>query len=742
MNTRINRLGKCVVFFSSISFILFTHHSLADVLEEIVVTAQKREQNIHDVPFAINVLDGDQMENLQMTDSLEIINHVAGLMSGGTLNKTKPMIFLRGVGNSDFQTGSSSPVAVYVDDIFSGSNFGITSLLVDLERVEVLKGPQGTLWGRNTTAGLVNFVPNKADPGDPINGHASLSYGEFGDMNAQGAIGFPISDQVAGRIAANYNTRDGVFEAIGPGFTDSDFAGWDWIAARGNLVFEPNDQMAISATVSFSEMNGSLRPAKALGTFGAGCSNPGELGTTCGDVLGFVSTPDIHEVQPQADTFEDVESFGADIQITYDIGSTTLTSITAYSSSERQAFDDTDYSPSPLLETSYEDGYDGFSQEIRLASNSSDGSTWVLGVYYYTDELEFYRGSVIPLFGLGGSLRSQIVETDTAAIFGEVSYQVTDRLEVTGGLRWTTDKRTASIRSGIYTVVPQVFDSKGYAFDNITDLRQAIDDQSRTFDEPSGRISFVYNVSEDVNVWGTLGRGFKGGDSNSGSRDPGSFNISEPEFVTSLETGLKTRMANNTVSFDISGFYYDYEDKQVFTEIVTGAGNVTILSNAGALTIYGLDVRMNWLPTNQFSIDAGLAYTNSEFDDFLNPGTGVDQSGNTTAYTPEFNFDAIARYTWPLGNGGSISVQADAVFTDDVFFTNDNLPFVAQDAYWLVGGFIGYTTADERWDFRLWGKNLTDEEYFVGGFDFTFIGPYIMYPGDPRIIGISANFKF
>ena len=716
-------------------------------LEEVIVTAQKRTQNLQDVPIAISTLSEEQLKNLQLYDSFDLANYTPGLTWGGTANKTRPQIFLRGVGNSDFQVGSTSPVAIYMDGIYQGSNFGLANLLMDLERVEVLKGPQGTLWGRNTTAGLINFVPNKADVAEQLNGYARVSYGEYDDVNVEGAIGIPLGSQFAGRLAVNYNSQGGIFDATGTtGFQDNSYGGWDWYAVRGSLAYESGERLKVVATIDYNEMDGTYGSNKSLGIIGDGCSNPGRLGTTCSDILGFVDSPDIHDVQPEAEAFEDTEGFGVNLQIDYDFGSVELTSVSAFSSANRQAFDDTDNSPSPFLENSYDDEYEAFSQELRLASNLAGPLNWIGGLYYYTNTLDYYIGATIRLFGpFGDQFRTQSVETDTFGVFGEFTYDLTDRLQATGGVRYTYDKRTVNrAMFGGFNIAFLTWNPKEYALNNIDPggLSLNVRDQDKSFEEPSGRFSLVYKVNEDSNLWITAARGFKGGDPNSGAMTPADFNISEPEFVTSVEAGIKTRLLEDTLQIDLSGYYYDYTDKQVFTEVSTMTGNLNILGNAGELTITGIDARVRWLMTENLSVDFGFAYTDSEFDSFID-ATGTDQSGNTTAYTPEIHSNTVIYYQWPLpDNMGTLSIQGDAVHTDDTFFTNDNNPHLVRDSLWLLGGNIGYTSADERWDIRLWVKNLTDEEYFTGGFDFTFLGPYFLYPGNPRIIGGTVGYRF
>lgn len=747
-NQKISRI------FTLIVFLCFSQSPLAQLIEEVVVTAQKREQNLQDVPLSVTALSGNKLRSLQSRDLFDFSKHIPGMIIAGTNKESKPHIFLRGVGNSDFLTASINPIASYADGVYQGANYTLAAALLDLERVEVLKGPQGTLWGRNTTGGLINYVPVKAKPGEALNGFINAGYAEFDELDVEGAVSIPVSNEFGMRLAGKVNTTDGYFEASGGGLEADDYVDGTSYALRGNFVYEPSEVLRLGATISYAEKDGSIAGTQHLGTLGAGCIKPGRLGTTCADTSGFVPNSNPHVSSPEVDGFEDVESFGATFMIDYDWGDYHITSVTAYNESDHQAFDDTDGAPIQALHGSYDDEYDGWSQELRLSSEYSDRLSWVAGFYYYEDNLDIYHAADLPdLFGFLTAILGfpilptrlqQDTETKTAAGFGEVTYKLTDRLEMIGGFRWTYDKRTTTANIATFTPLNAQFNSKAYSNANTVFPIETGTLESSS-NEPSGRFSLMYGLNDDTNLWFTFAHGFKGGDPNSGASNPDAFVITDPEFLTSYEAGVKAQLFNDTLSMELSGYYYDYKDKQVFSEITgTGGNNVTVLSNAGALTITGIDMAATWTPTDRFIVEAGFAWTDSEFDEFLNPASGHDQSGNTTAYTPEINFNSIIAYSWPLKNElGSVTIQGDFVFIDNHVFNNDNNPTIAQDAYWLVGGNIGYTTSDEKWDVRLWVKNLTDEVYLNGGFDFSGVnGGFIQYPAAPRQVGGTVSYRF
>ena len=710
-------------------------------LEEIVVTSQKQEQRLRDIPLAVSVTSRADVESFEYSDISDIALHTTGLNWGGST--TKPLIFLRGVGSSDFQSGSHNPVSLYVDGVLLGSSFGVSSLLLDVEHIEVLKGPQGTLWGRNTTAGLIHYISQKAEPGAPLEGSLSLGVAQAGETEISAAVGIPVGDRVALRVAARSVSRGAPFENSNPDFSN-DIGGGRWNAVRGNVVAEVTDRLNLDAIAYYGDIDiDHSSPQKNLGVFG-NCDNPGVLGTLCEDSGGFINTADFREIFNGFETFERSTRAGASLTLNYSFDSLMLTSVTAYNEVDRISLNDNDGSPSVLSEGNFQDDYRGFSQELRLLPSETTANwEWLVGLYYYQDKLEWYRSSVRET-GVSGA-RFQDTSTETAALFGEVIYDVTDRLQITAGLRITYDQRVANaIRTFLYASTSGVFNSRTQAFANLISPMITIDDVETSWTEPSGRLSGLYRLSENTNLWVNVARGFKGGDPNSGAFVPGEFNFSDPEFVTSVEGGVKMVAAKGALQFNASAYLYDYADKQVFTQIPGSStvGNLTTLSNAGKLTINGLDFEVNWAPTNNTFLGAGLSYIKAEFDEFLNPGTGEDLRGNVTAFTPELSLDLIARYKWNFANGAAVSVQADVVYSDDIFFTNGNDPLVFQDSYLVWGGNVSYTSPEGRWKFRLWGKNLGDEEYWLGGFNLSERGAILLTPSNPTTVGATLTYEF
>lgn len=750
------------------ALVLSSTNVAAVEIEKITVTATKRPQNQQEVPISMSAISGERLKELGIVDARELASNTPGLSWEGTA-KSKPDLFLRGVGSSDFQTGSRSPVAFYLDGVYQGSTFGLSSLMMDVDQVEILRGPQGTLWGKNTTAGLLNFTPVKASPGDGTSGYLEGLVGRFGQVKYEGAIGFDITDDLAARVSMSHNGDDGAFTNIGPDFT-GDTGGGDADGYRVNFIYQPNEKLLVDFTAHYSKTDGEATPAKLMGTkdpadaangFRAACpfEDSGQLGTSCVDRDGFASDPDLHTVSQNFRSQEDTESSGLALKVNYEFDDFSLTSITAISDGERALHKDNDSGSSILSEANQDDNFEGWSQEVRFASNSFGDTQWLVGLFYYEDTLDYFRSTLRSSDPSDSSFannvaaaRLQEIDTTAGAIFGEVSQQFSEKFTMTLGLRWTYDEREGYASGFEYNVDPsfpgtEVRVPREYALANISSVNFMNEYRQEDWSEFSGKLAARYVINDDVNLWASIARGFKGGDPNSGAfSKPEDFNFSEPEFLTSYELGIKSFILEGNMKLNASIYQYDYEDKQVFTEIDGGGavGNLSVLSNAAALTIRGIDTELTWTPFDGWYIQGALAYIDSEFDEFLQTtrGNTTDFSGNTTALTPKTSFSALIRYDQELSDGSLIYYQVNSIWKDDQFFTNDNDDLVGQEAYWLHNASIGWKNADDNFDISLWGKNIGDEDYFVHGFNLSFRGGILNNIGDPMRFGITARYHF
>ena len=746
----------------------------AGLIEEIVVSAQRRDENLQDVPITVNVFSSADINDLVINNARDLVGHTPSLVFMSTSsNLTAPSIYLRGLGNESFHANAGSPVGVYVDGSYVGNNTAYGFQLMDVDRVEVLKGPQGTLYGRNTTAGLINYIPRKPVIEDGFSGDVSVGYGRFESWNVQGAVNIPMSDSAALRIAVKSDHTSGQFRNVSPTFTTDDYGEHDATSVRGTLLLQPSDGLRVLASGYYGDLEGPpgigsalgvLDPATAPVSFATRlrlvpCNESIGVGSNCSDVAGFVPNGDVYVSEKDSPGMEDAQSYGVRLQLDYDFESFTFTSISTYDNTEREVFNDTDNLPSGLLVASLATDYESFSQEIRLTSTHGGPFNWIAGFYYYTDDVVQWEGVAVPyiesLFGFGYVGRDLEQETTTYAAFGDVTYEITDQLEFAAGLRVTNDDREGdqfrfNIDSSLIARNSFLGRSEGYA--NNVRVLFPVTRLEDDWTEVSGRASLTYRWSEEVSTYVTGARGFKGGEINGAPSNADNISLSDPEFLTSAEVGIKADLGGGRARLNLSGFYYDFTDQQVFVEEPTETGSTSqVISNAGSSTVWGMEAQALFVPVENLRLNLMAAYMEAEFDEFLvdphdldNDGDLEDKSRNKLANAPELFFSAIARYDIPLAQGGKVTLQGDANFQDDRFFTVDNNPYLAQDSYWLVGARVTYRSPADNWDLSFWGKNLTDEKYFVGGFDFRGLAGSI-YPltvGQRLIWGVTANYRF
>jgi iron complex outermembrane receptor protein len=718
---------------------------------EILVTAQKRQQRTADVPLAISVLSAAEIDQLGLTESAQLAEQTPGLSWGGTTGRSMPNVFLRGVGNIDFQSGSNSPIGTYADGVYQGNSFGVAGLLMDLNRVEVLRGPQGTLWGKNTTGGIINYVPNLADVGAPANGHFQLGYGDYNNLGVDGAIGIPVNDWLAARVAVQYNREDGFFTSTNPA-TLGNVGGYGWFGTRVSLAARPTDDLKVTFWVSYSNLNGQPKPLKSEGLFDptqpgayAPCSlpNPGRLGTGCADAEGYVSPADPYKVAPSVQGIEQIKTVSPTLKLDWALGGVDIASITAYNKSSRNLFYDGDFTPSGLYEYSAQDRFHSFSQEVRVSSPARNRLSWIAGAYFYTDALNLYQGFNLPIYGnpvTGIDIQNN---SQNYAAFADATYHVTDRLNLTGGLRLTHDERDAHGLAFLFNADTGSFNTRDEALARITSITGDFNPgERRTDTNLSGRAGIDYHIDKDTMIYANFSRGFKGGDINSGATVAAEFAITRPEFLTSYEAGLKTSLLDRKISFDISGYYYDYKDAQVYTEVPVDDNSLSVLSNAGKLRIYGFDGNVAIAPTPRVRANLGFAYINAKYLSYDSALVGTDYSGNIPPFVSKLQLNGNAEYRLPLAHDGQLEFQADGVFRTKVYFTAADDPILSQGGYLLLNASVAYHLPDHHTTIRAWVKNATDKLYLFSGYSFSFAGAYFLFPGDPRTYGVSARYEF
>ena len=728
---------------------------------DIVVTAQRREQNLQDVPVAVTAFAGDALADLGIQSSSDIAGVVPNLeigLPGGAGNQ--PLIYIRGVGLSDTNRNNSGPNGVYMDEVYISSPSAQTFQLFDLERVEVLKGPQGTLYGRNATGGAINFIAAK--PSRDFQAEASLSYGSFDTITGEAAIGGPISDSVRFRIAGTGTHANGYIHNLLTGRREN---GQGSFALRGQLAVDVTDNFDALVNVHGGRVDVRSPQFRSLGLldpdtgFTTPCAADAIMANRCGNVLGYVSPEGFYDGNYDRSDRLKSKNWGTAVRLNWDLGDVTLTSISAYDFDDKLHQEDSDASPAALLHLTYGVRSKTVTQELRL-SGSTGSVTWVAGGYYLHEVLK--QDQTGDLFGAlraltpgggadtsgattGGApvLFSRTLNrqtTEAASIFGQVEIALTPKLRATAGGRYNYERKHFLAATQLEDAVIDGFAIPGgilplYAFDN-----------RKSFENVSFKIGLDYDITDDVMAYASVSTGFKSGGFNGGflSFDPAEAEVQaqpfEEETLTAYEIGLKSTLFDRRLRFNAAAFYYDYKDLQLYTLINTGAIPLTLLDNAANATIYGAEFEMIAKPADRFDVTLNLGLLDTEIKDFTSAGT--DFSGNRLALSPTVTFSGIANYEIPLSDTLALAVQPSASYRSSQFFSADNSPLLEQKGYWLVGGRITLKSEDDRWEVAVFGRNLTRKKYINYAVDLSDFGFIEQFRGEPRMFGVEARFKY
>lgn len=717
-------------------------------IADIVVTAQRREQNVQDVPIAITAVSGKQLSEQGIKDPRDLTLLVPSLsMQAGTAASTTSL-FIRGVGIGDFNSNTTGAVGVYVDDVFIGANAGKLFNVFDSEGIEVLKGPQGTLYGRNTTAGAIRFSSKK--PSDTLSGDFSALYGRFNEVRLEGGVGGPIAgDVLKARISGLYHRSDGsTFNRL----TGNRVNNIDLWAARGIVDFTPSSDALIRLTVHGGRNTGGARQFQHRGQGVDFFGNPSALPDgTPADGFGYAD----NDGNPWAGDYdvegkERINVLGATLLGQFSFGGVQLTSISAYEQVNRSTLEDTDNSPNQVITAYYEDRPRQFSQELRLQSAGESRFDWILGGYYFHDNLktdssfDILRGLRDPSAPLGGFDPASSIgllrypytqKTNSFAVFGQGDYKLTDNLTATLGLRYSRDRiglRFASLFDALGTVVPR----KAYS-DVVVPLVDF--NQTKSFNDLSWRAALNYNV-DDTLVYASFSKGYNsGGFAGGASTDPAQLNPFRSENLYAYEVGVKTDLLDRRLRINASAFYYDYRDLQVFLFDLSGPVPVQRKLNAGNARIFGFEAEITARPVRNLELFTAFTLMDSKYKNFAALG-GASFSGNRLVNAPNFASAAGIRLAVPLENGSEIRANVDGTYTSSIFLFPDNAPLNRVKGYGLLNARLAWSDRQDRYEIALWGKNLTKTSYI------TSIAPIITQDqlnyNEPRTYGVQLTVRF
>jgi len=736
------------------------HAQEAVALDEIVVTAQKRSENLQDVPVSVTALTADQLKDQRVGDVLALSGLSPGLQIKTDDNAANPRIFIRGIGVNDFNPATASAVGVYVDGVYVASPLAQMAGFYDLQQVEVLRGPQGTLYGRNTTGGAINVTTKK--PSSTPEGDLAVDYGRFNSLNVQGGFGGPIADTLAFRIAGLYDKSDGYTLNRLTGNKGNDA---DRKAVRGALQWKPDDKLTVDVSASYSKSSGGsiltynrsliAQTAEAASTADPDptygyifCKPAYYTSGQCTNAAGYANTSDNkYEGDYRFEGKDIVKLFGATSAISYDFGGVTLFSITGYQQAKRDDYEETDANPISIFDARYIAKQDTTSQEFRLQSNGATGLRWVAGLYAARDNLDndsHYNVLEVlrvpdPVNNPTGMDPANSVgvfgwplhqKTTSYAAFGQVDYDLTPKLTLTGGLRWSQDKKTFHYVSDVDYGLLTLFE-----YDN-----------QKTFSSISGRLGLRYAINDDANVYATYNRGTKSGGFFSGqTTDPRDLGPYKDETVDAYEIGAKSEFLDRRLRVNVSAFYYDYKDLQVYTQVQRDGLPVQLFTNASKARVYGGEAEIEARPITGLSLTLGASLLSAEYKDFLSfedPSLPpADYSGNTLPSAPKVSLNGAARYQHPLGAGDLIT-QLDFTYRSKVYYDTANTERLSDKARAFVNGQVGWAFADGRYELGVWGKNLADTTNISDITQIAAFGFDVFSMGPPRTYGVYFRARY
>ena len=744
-------------------------------IEEIVVTANKRSENLQDVPIAITAVTGARLESVGITDTQDLASVVPGLNIQNGIGGTQA--HLRGVGTTAVGPGIENSVATYVDNVYMFSMSGALVQLNSIEQVEVLKGPQGTLFGRNATGGVINI--RMRDPKHEPSGQFSVGYGNYNTFTGQGYLTGGLGEGVAADIAGFVSLqKDGWGKNL---FNGKDVEDLDQYAVRSKWLFEPGDRDKIRLIGDYSEIKGSqftnnhlvrgrsanygpgtttaieraLRPTAdapaflaAINTFAmtggaAGLAPFAEVGEPYTFTGGFYDTASF--TQPHMS----LKNGGASLQWDHDFGSVRFTSITAY----RKAIQDVSWSADPVpafrSQVAYHRKEKQFSQELQLGSTAGSPVQWVAGLYYLDATAGFepitLTGSPLnPLESL--QFKTQVTAKSGAA-FGQVTVPLWSGAHFTGGLRYTIEKRgnSGSITVRFLPVLPPFLPPFLAGFSSTT----TVDPLHKTFRKLTWRASFDQELTPDILAYASYNRGFKSGTFN--AIPPGAPPL-DPEVLDAWEIGLKTDLMDRRVRLNIAGFYYKYKNIQVtvFTPISAS------LDNGASAELYGLDLDLTAKVGSNLTLFAGLGLLDDKFTSYPQAGfftplpasqgggsikTIGSAKGKKLPYASDVTFNVGATYTTPIGDG-SADLNVNYSYQSRWFSGPDNS--LSQPGYGLLDATATYRFSGDNVSVSLWARNITNEKYytFLGGGGENPGGRDTGSVGAPRTYGVKLGYKF
>lgn len=739
--------------------------------DEIIVTARKVEENIETTPITMSAVTGEMMDKRGTNDIEDISRFIPNLQinanGGAGGSSTTSNIYIRGVGQPDFLITTDPGVGIYIDGVYYARAVGSIMDLVDIDRVEVLRGPQGTLFGKNTIGGAVSIVSKK--PSHTGGGQVQAFAGKNNYFEGRASFDVPMSDTLAARFSGLYKTKHGYTKRLLTGEREGD---GETIAGRAYFSYTPTDKFSADLAVDYSNHNGNTAELAIL-QFEPSAPLAGLWQALVGAPAGIAAPVRVNtnprENNSTGPNIDDNEIFGVGLTTKYDFGAVSLKSISAIRTLSAEFGRDNDGTPNQYLETHDKDHQVQYSQELQLSGQAvEDKLDWVLGGYYFKEiakdtndvrlasgifnALEAFPAAVIPLtptsvcpgpfppnvcaggagnpFNAGLDLDFNIynkINSESYAFFGTGSYQLNDKWRISAGLRYTNEDKSYflnhfRVNSGAQIIPPTTVTASYNAW--------------------SPKFSLDYQASDQMFLYSSVSRGFKAGGFNGRPTSQAEVESFDPEFLWAYEVGAKMNFADRRVLLNVAAFYNDYKDIQLNSVRADATGNLLlVVENGGTAHIKGLEADLRAKATETLTFDASLGLLDANYAT-LNPGVTITKDLDLPR-TPSLTFSVGAEQVFPLSDQFDVTVRGDYTYQSKMALDVQNTPALIQDGYGLLGARITLSPRDGNWEVSAYGKNLTNELYLISGLTtLDSFGVVEATYGLPVEWGVSSKLKF
>ncbi len=681
------------------------------MLEDIVVTATKTgATRLQDTPMAISAFDGAAIERSGIRDMRDLVNLAPSMTI--TENSSFAQIYIRGVGSNNVFAGSDASSTVHMDGIYLARPASYFNSFLDVERIEVLRGPQGTLYGRNSVGGTINVISRKPD--QDLRGKLDAGYGNYNQRQVSAYLSGPVGETLAASIAGLYTAHDAYVKNINPLGNNIDDD--DTKAVRGQLRWTPSAKADIILRADYLHQDSAIMSYSKLLELRGGAS----LSDT---VIG-----DYRKIANNVPHASRREGWGIGAEANIELSSNlNLKSLTSYRESDFAASFDTDASDFALNRTILHEMQSQTSQEFNL-TGKFDRLSFVLGAYYFTETID-YPLQVQAIATNTETFSAPHVHTKNWAGFGQASFAFTDTLTATAGLRYSKEDKDFTQTRAVRNITTLVASStQNY-------------EREGNYSAWTPKFGLEWRPQDGLLAYVTASRGFKsGGFINSSPNPAQGFG---PEYLWSYEGGLKTNWFDRRLQVNLSLFYYDYTDLQVNFFIVPGQ---TDIRNAANARIKGAEVELRAVPVDGLTIDANLSLLDGVYRDFTsaprrNTALSFDASGQDLSATPNYAFNLAVEKTLPELAGWQPSLRVEGSWNGRRYFTPENTLLESQGPYFLLNGSLIVRSPDDRFSFSLWGRNLTDREYVTGTASFA-AARVAGRVGNPRTYGLRVDYSF